>query len=241
MRVLSIDTSTAVGGVAVFDSDRGLLAEMRVNLIPKKNTHSEKLMPAIDYILKESDTALSAVDAYVAAAGPGSFTGLRVGINTVKGFALVTGKPVISISTFEGLALNFPFAKYPVCILLDARKEDIYGAAYSIGNSGSLDEIVTCGVYKIGEICEKLAGEKKVIFTGDASILYKDKLQELTDDNAIFAGIEHHYISPAALAAYGLKKLQSGAICDAKSFKPLYLKRPQGVTPGGRGVSNPKH
>ncbi|MBF0518410.1 MAG: tRNA (adenosine(37)-N6)-threonylcarbamoyltransferase complex dimerization subunit type 1 TsaB [Nitrospirae bacterium] len=230
MRVLSIDTSSSVGGVAVFDSDKGLMADMRVNLMPNKNTHSEKLMPAIDYILKESDTTLSAVDAYVAAAGPGSFTGLRVGINTVKGFALVSGKPVISISTFEGLALNFPFTKYPVCILLDARKEDIYGAVYSIGDSGSLDEIVACGVYKIGEICEKLAAEEKVIFTGDASVKYKKTLQQLTDNKALFAGIEHHSISPAALAAYGLKKLKAGAVSDAMTLKPLYLKRPQGVS-----------
>ncbi|QWR77594.1 tRNA (adenosine(37)-N6)-threonylcarbamoyltransferase complex dimerization subunit type 1 TsaB [Candidatus Magnetomonas plexicatena] len=230
MRVLSIDTSSTVGGVAVFDSDRGILADMRVNLIPKKNTHSEKLMPAIDYILKESDTTLSAIDAYVAVTGPGSFTGLRVGINTVKGFALVSGKPIISVSSFEGLALNFPFAKCPVCILLDARKDDIYVAVYSIGDSGSLDEIVTGGVYKIEEICDKLTREKKVIFTGDASIQYKDRLQELTHNNAIFASIEHHYISPAALAAYGLKKLKTGTISDAMTLKPLYLKRPQGVS-----------
>ncbi|MEO5358103.1 MAG: tRNA (adenosine(37)-N6)-threonylcarbamoyltransferase complex dimerization subunit type 1 TsaB [Nitrospirae bacterium YQR-1] len=228
MRLLCIDTSSTVGGVAVFDSVGGLLADLRVNLVPDKKTHSERLMPALDYILRESDTTVGSVDAFVVTTGPGSFTGLRVGINTVKGFALVSTKPVIPISTFEGLALNFPYTGYPVCVLLDARKDDLYGAVFSQQLNGDLKEIVQGGVYKLDEICEKLHG--RTILTGDGSIKYKDRLQQLLGDNALFCGTQHQYISPAAVAAAGLKKLNYGGGISAEMLKPLYLK-------GGGGQS----
>ncbi len=127
MKVLAIDTSTMLGGIAIVDDQFGLVIEIRLNV---KSTHSEKLMTSIDYALQQSRYKVSDMDCFAVAIGPGSFTGLRIGLSTVKGFSYATGKPIVSVSTLEALAYNFPFCQYPVCTMLDARKKEVYAALF---------------------------------------------------------------------------------------------------------------
>src|SRR5512140_2634782 len=104
MKILAIETSTMLGGVAIMDEAEGLVIEVRLNV---KTAHSERLMTGIDHALKQSGTAVSDIDVFGVATGPGSFTGLRIALSTVKGFAYATGKPVVSVPTLEAFAWNF--------------------------------------------------------------------------------------------------------------------------------------
>lgn len=133
MKVLAIDTSTLLGGVAVVDDLEGMVIEVRLNV---KSTHSERLMTTIDYALTQSGYTISDMDFFAAAIGPGSFTGLRIGLSTIKGFLYATGKPVVSVPTLETLARNFPFCRYPVCTMLDARKQEVYAALFEWKGEG---------------------------------------------------------------------------------------------------------
>ena len=126
MKILAIDTSTMLGGIAIMD-DLTLIAETRLNV---KSTHSERLMTEIEHCLKQSSLKISDIDVFAVAIGPGSFTGLRIGLSAVKGLSYATGKPIVSVPTLDALALNFPYSRYPVCTMLDARKKEVYAALF---------------------------------------------------------------------------------------------------------------
>src|SRR3990172_1127161 len=120
MYVRGIETSTKTGGAAVV-SETGLIAEYTLNV---EATYSERLMAAVDRVLADAGLAVSGLDGFAVSVGPGSFTGLRIGLSAVKGLALATGKPVAAVPTLRALAWNLPCSAYPVCPLLDARKNE---------------------------------------------------------------------------------------------------------------------
>jgi tRNA threonylcarbamoyladenosine biosynthesis protein TsaB len=220
MRVLAIDTSTMLGGVAVMDDLSGLIVEIRLNV---KSTYSEKLMTTVDYVLKKSGYKLSDIDFFAVSTGPGSFTGLRIGLSTVKGFAYATGKPIVSVPTLEALAYNFPFCLYPVCTLLDARKKEVYAALFKWEDEGFI-RLINEDSIRIDRFLEKLSVEK-AIFTGDGAILYRDKILSILDKRAIFALPDKMVPSPAHVASIGMKKALNGEFSEPISLIPSYIRR----------------
>ena len=126
MKVLGIDTSTPCASVGLAD-DGGVISEYLLN-VPV--THSERLLAAIHFVLKEAGCAMEALDGWAISLGPGSFTGLRIGVSTVKGLAYATGKPVVGVPTLDGLAAQISPTPYLICPILDARKKEVYTAFY---------------------------------------------------------------------------------------------------------------
>ena len=126
MRVLAIDTSSNVATVAVME-DELLLGEYILN---HKKTHSQKIMTMIEQILSELELNVQDIDIFAAAIGPGSFTGLRIGVATVKALAHATGKPVVSVGTLEALAYNVPYAEHIIVPIMDARRDNVFTASY---------------------------------------------------------------------------------------------------------------
>jgi len=122
MRILGIDTSTKYAGVAILEDDK-LIAESTMQFMA---THSEKLLPEIAHILNTMKIPIETIDYYAITAGPGSFTGIRVAVSTVKGLSFVTQKKVIPISTLEVMAWEFPFCNHHICPILDARKKRFF-------------------------------------------------------------------------------------------------------------------
>jgi tRNA threonylcarbamoyladenosine biosynthesis protein TsaB len=220
MRVLAIDTSTMFGGVAVMDELSGLIVEVRLSV---KSTYSERLMTTVDYALKKSGYKLSDIDFFAVSTGPGSFTGLRIGLSTVKGFAYATGKPIVSVPTLEALAYNFPFCPYPVCTLLDARKKEVYAALFKWENEGFI-RLISEDSIRIDRFLEKLSVEK-VVFIGDGAILYRDKILSILDKKAIFAPPDKMLPSPAHVASIGMKKALNGEFSEPISLIPSYIRR----------------
>jgi len=230
MKILAIDTSTMLGGIAITDDSLGLIAEVRLNV---KSTHSERLMTEIDHVLTQAGLTLSDMDVFAVAIGPGSFTGLRIGLSTVKGLSYATGKPIVSVPTLEALAWNFPYCNYPVCTMLDARKKEVYAALFLWDNNGFIRLIDEVAI-NVKELFKNVGSfsHERVIFTGEGVLLYRDKIIEGIGGKAILAPHEKMIPSPANVASLGIKKAQEGKFSEPISLVPFYIRRSEAEIKG---------
>ena len=194
-----------LGGVAIVDETAGLVAETRLNV---KTTHSERLMTAVHNTLRQSELSLDQIDAFAVAIGPGSFTGLRIGLSTVKGLSYATGKPVVTVPTLDAFAWNFPFCAYPVCLMLDARKGEVYAALYEWKDSGFRTSM-ECVSIKPDALLQTLQG--RVLFAGEGALLYREKILAMMQERALFAGLDKMVPAPANVAMLGMDKAVRGA------------------------------
>ncbi len=220
MFILGIETSTKTGSVAVL-SESGVIAQYSLSI---EVTHSERLMSTVDRVLTDIGIDAAQFDAFAVTIGPRSFTGLRIGLATTKGLALATGKPVAAVPTLEALARNLPFAEYPVCPLLDARKKEVYAALYRFEGT-ALVRVMHEAAVPIRQLAEKIPGT--VVFTGEASILYRDEIKTLFAKRCLFAPRSAALPSAATVAEIGLEMFKSGKYTDPDSLNPQYIRRPE--------------
>lgn len=181
MLILAIDTSTHSGSVALFHDEKGLIAEQFLNI--KKN-HSDTIMTAIDSLLKYAAVDIDDVEKIAVATGPGSFTGIRVGVGIAKGLVFGKNKKIVSINTLDLIANNISYTENYIMPLIDARKGRAYYSLYKFEN----EEVKKIEEYKDGTIEEFLENykDKKIIFTGDASYIYKETIKNIMKENAFF-------------------------------------------------------
>lgn len=221
MIVLSVDSSSKVATVAILKDDV-LLGEYILN---DKREHSVILMPLIETLLKECNLTIDDIDGYVVSKGPGSFTGLRIGMATVKGMSFGNNKPYISISSLDALAYNLISFNGIICPIMDALRENVYTALYK-NNNDSLEKIMNYTALDIDELVNLLKDKnEEVIFVGDG--LYKHK-KYICDNfpKAHFAPVHLNIIRASSLGELGLNLLKKG-ICDDSNSAPIYLKKPQ--------------
>lgn len=221
MIVLSIDSSSKVATVAILKDDV-LLGEYILN---DKREHSVILVPLIENLLKECNLTIDDIDGYVVSKGPGSFTGLRIGMATVKGMSFGNNKPYISISSLDALAYNLISFNGIICPIMDALRENVYTALYK-NNNDNLEKIMDYTAMDIDKLVDLLKTKNEdVIFVGDG--VYKHK-QYICDNfpKAHFAPTHLNIIRASSLGELGLKSLKDG-ICDDSNSSPIYLKKPQ--------------
>ena len=216
MRILGIDTSTKYAGVAIVEDDK-LIAESTMQFMA---THSEKLLPEIAHILNTIKIPIETIDYYAITAGPGSFTGLRVAVSTVKGLSFVTQKKVIPISTLEVMAWEFTFCNHQICPILDARKKEVFSALFKWKDNKIL-RIKEDSVSEIDNLIELI--NEKTVFTGSGAELYREKLVEKLGSKAIFPPFLYSYPSPCIVAYIGFQKINDAI--DAKELQPRYLRK----------------
>jgi len=217
MKILAIETSTMLGGVAIAD-EKGLIAETRLNV---KSTHSERLMATIDEQLRQSEMALADIDVFAVASGPGSFTGLRIGLSAAKGLCFATGRPLVMVPTLEAFARSFPFSKHPVCVMLDAHRGEVYAAVFT-WNGGFvklLDEVSAAPEDLFRDV------ESPVVLAGEGAKVYHERLVATLGERALFAPLEVMVPSPAHVAMLGLEKALKGEFTDASSAEPIYIRK----------------
>ncbi|NOZ24699.1 MAG: tRNA (adenosine(37)-N6)-threonylcarbamoyltransferase complex dimerization subunit type 1 TsaB [Nitrospirae bacterium] len=219
MLTLAVDTSTPVGGVSLYGSDSGLVGEVRLGI---RQTHSEQLMKAVDFLLKSSKTGIDEIDFYTIAIGPGSFTGLRVGLSTVKGLSFATGRPVAAVSTLEAFASSLAFTEKLICPLLDARKKEVYGGLFRWTGEG-LQKVAPEAALDIRSILALI--NEETVFAGSGAILYKDVIMDILGESARFPHESLMHPLPTALAAAGLHKAERGEFSDPVTLTPVYLRR----------------
>ncbi len=156
MKILGIDSSGMVASAAII-ADGVLASEFTVN---NKQTHSQTLLPMIEKVVDMSGVSLESLDAIAVAAGPGSFTGLRIGASTAKGMGLALKKPIVPVPTLEGLAYRVGVADGLICPMMDARRNQVYTGIYRIADSGleCLEEQCAVAIEEIGEKINALSG-----------------------------------------------------------------------------------
>jgi tRNA threonylcarbamoyladenosine biosynthesis protein TsaB len=234
MKILAIDTSGKTGSAAILDTDGGVSGSVSVELRaggPGGMTHSEGLMPCIDFLLRATGTMPRDIGLYALTIGPGSFTGLRIGLGAVKGFALATGAPVCALSSLECLAWNFPFPAYPVCAVIEARKDEVYAAVFKWEGAGfsAAPPIINPGVYAVDDLPGFITGggQETTILTGGGAAAHMKMLSDALGERAVFAPPDKMQISPAVVASLAFKRHMEGLHDDPAGLRPAYIKRPQ--------------
>ena len=218
MKVLAIETSTMLGGVALAD-DQGLIAEIRLNV---KSTHSERMMTAVDHVLRQSDTALDEIDVIAVAAGPGSFTGLRIGLSSAKGLCFASGRPLVLVPTLEAFAWNFPYAAYPVCLMLDARKGEVYAAIFRWQHGGFVP-VVSEKSLRPEDVLSGIDGP--VVLAGEGVRIYHERIVAAIGSRALIAPHGKMVPMPSNIAMLGIRKALSGEFSDPALAEPLYIRK----------------
>ena len=220
MKILSLDTSATVATVALLDGDK-LLAEQMTN---NGNTHSETILPMIEEALSTADLKISDVDLFACSGGPGSFTGVRIGVATLKGLAFGSDKPCVAVSTLEALAENLKCCGGLICPVMNARRSQVYTALF-ISDGQSIKRVTEDEAMSIAELDEMLSKyDAPVSFCGDG---YDITLAALTKTKAKNVPLRLRYQSATSVAEVALAKYSAGEYTDDAGLKVTYLRPSQ--------------
>ncbi|MEG0692838.1 MAG: tRNA (adenosine(37)-N6)-threonylcarbamoyltransferase complex dimerization subunit type 1 TsaB [Oscillospiraceae bacterium] len=219
---MAVDTSAKVTSVAVVD-ENGILAEFNSDT---KLTHSQALMPMIEAMLSCSKLSLEDIDGFACAVGPGSFTGLRIGIGAIKGLAYGKNKPCVGISTLDGLTYNLKGFDGIVCAAMDARCNQVYTSISESSKDGLTALHDDCAI-SIDELADLLKSYKKnIFFVGDGANLCYNRLKQKLD-NIILSSELVKYQRASSIGFLALEKLKNGQAVTASKLMPVYLRLPQ--------------
>jgi tRNA threonylcarbamoyladenosine biosynthesis protein TsaB len=213
MRVLALETSTLAGGVALVDGER-LVAEYVLDV---SVTHSERLMAAVDRLLADARWAPRDLEGIAVSIGPGSFTGLRIGVSTAKGLAWALGVPIAAVPTLDAMAATLPWAALPVCPVLEARRAEVYASLYRHDGDGLRREWEYLALAP-AELAARLTEPTLLIGDGAAGI---------TSPHARRPPPPRRVPSPACVAVLGRERLRLGDSVGAAELTPLYLRPSQ--------------
>ena len=218
MKILSINTSSNICAAAILE-DTYLIKEIAID---DANTHSIKLMPTIDDLLQSTNLSISDIDLFACDKGPGSFTGIRIGISTIKAFCDVTNTPSVGISSLEALAYSSNF-KGLICALIDAKHDNVYYGLFEHKNGvyTQIGEFLADNIHNITEILKIC--NKPVFFVGNGSMIYQDVLKSSLSKNALiqddiaYMNLSAYHTGRAAFAAFYNNEI--------RPMSPLYLKK----------------
>jgi tRNA threonylcarbamoyladenosine biosynthesis protein TsaB len=218
MYVLGIDTSTPCGSVGLAN-DAEAISEYLLN-VPV--THSERLLSAIHFVLKEAGCAMETLDGWAVSLGPGSFTGLRIGVSTVKGLAFATGKPVVGVPTLDGLAAQISPTPYLICPILDARKKEVYTAFYRYNQKDLLVRLSDYHAIRPDLLIKEV--KEKTIFVGNGASMYGEILRTALPSLALFPATPLHLFHGSMVAKLGVDLLLKEDTLDTATFSPIYVR-----------------
>ncbi len=220
MKILSLDTTAEVCTSALCDGNK-LVAEMTVNT---GNTHSQTLLPVIEQILKISEMSIDDIDGFACSTGPGSFTGVRIGVSTVKGIAYGKDKPCVSISTLEALAYNLNGFDGIICPVMNARRNQVYNALFEC-KSGELTRLCADRALSIDELDEELSDQSSPIYlVGDG---YDITFNGFKKTSPCYVPERLRVQSAYSVARCALKKLEAGEKLTDSELVPIYLRPSQ--------------
>jgi len=218
MLTLAFDISSKTAAVALLRDDVILYdAIINVDL-----NHSEVLLPAIDQVCLQTRIKISEIDLFACTIGPGSFTGLRIGVSTLKGLMLATGKPAVGISSLTALALNLGKSSKIICSVMDAGRGQVYTAYYRYNENGLLDQIGTDKAVDLREIIHN--PEEEIIFVGDGAIKYAGIINNTKNEKINIASAAQQYIRASSVGILGREKYNRNELINAETFVPVYLR-----------------
>ncbi len=215
---LAFDTSSKTVAVAILQDDVILYdAIINVDL-----NHSEVLLPAIDQACLQTRIKISEIDLFACTIGPGSFTGLRIGVSTLKGLMLATGKPAVGISSLAALALNAGKNSKIICSVMDAGRGQVYFAFYRYNKGGFLDQIGTDKTVDPRDIIHN--PEQEIIFVGDGAIKYAGIISNTKTKKINIASAAQPYIRASSVGILGREKYSRNELLNAEAVVPVYLR-----------------
>jgi tRNA threonylcarbamoyladenosine biosynthesis protein TsaB len=220
MPILAIDTATLVSSVALATEDN-LLAEITLQT---KKTHSELLMPHIAKLMDMAQVAKADLKGVAVSIGPGSFTGLRIGLSTAKTLAYALHIPVVGVPTLAAMAYGCPVPGVILAPMLDAQKGNVYQALFE-WHQGELKEIQPAIVTEVTAALESLSQqERPVIVMGESAVMYRDKIEQI-GKNLILAAPHVVIQRASSVAGLGYKLIKQGVRHDVMGLEPLYIRR----------------
>jgi tRNA threonylcarbamoyladenosine biosynthesis protein TsaB len=223
MRILGIDTSSTVATVAVLNEEK-LESEIFLN---HKLQHSVILFPMIEEVLKMLQLTIDDIDAVAVSGGPGSFTGLRIGVAAAKGIAQGGSKKFIGISSLDAIAFQQSGFDGAICPIMDALRDNIYTGLFT-WQRGEFFKLWDYDALHIDELLEKLLDRgEKVMFCGDAVSIHKEKIIEKLIDKAYFAPLSSSMPRASSIAELALSRLKNGEEDNIYTYSPIYIRKSQ--------------
>jgi tRNA threonylcarbamoyladenosine biosynthesis protein TsaB len=217
MLTLAFDSSSKTVSVSLL-RDRAVLYEAIIN---NDLNHSEVLLPAIDEAIRLTGVALSAIDLFACTLGPGSFTGLRIGVSTLKGLMMATGKPAVGVSALAAVALNVNNQNAVIGPMMDAGRGQVYLAYYRYDEDGVLRQLEAERALNPESIADYL--KEDVIYVGDGAIKYADVIRSLSNEITI-APAKQQYICASAVGILAFEKYRQNDLLDLSACVPFYLR-----------------
>ena len=217
MKILAIDTSTTHSSCAVMDNNN-IVGDFSIN---QSMSHNEILLVMVDEMLKKLNIDIEDIDLFVAVTGPGSFTGIRIGVTVVKALAMALNKPIVAVNTLEALSFGV-FSDKKKIPLIDARGERVYYGVYEGINN---ENIVAPALLTIDELLEEFSDKGEYVFVGDCVNLYKDRILE-NKNFEITPACLNSCISKNA-CVIGKEKYERGDISDCFNLSPEYVRLSQ--------------
>lgn len=217
MKVLGIDTSTPIGSIGLIEGN-DFTAEHTLNIT---QVHSSRLMPAINQVLKWGNLTVHNLDACAVGIGPGSFTGVRIGVGTAKSLCYAIKKPIIGVSTLEAIAFNLRYAKGMICPILDARRDEVYGAVFHGGATLTRKSEDIC--VSIEELLNCV--ESSAVFVGDGLGKYAEAVRERFGADVILADSTFNVPRGTNIARIGRERLLRGDSDDYFGLVPNYIRK----------------
>jgi tRNA threonylcarbamoyladenosine biosynthesis protein TsaB len=219
MRILAVDTATAWESMAILEEE-SIRAEY---LIKVGASHSACLLPAVEHMFRQCSLSPEDVDAYAVGLGPGSFTGVRIAVATIKGMAMARGKLAVGIPTLDAMARAFSCFSLPFCPLIDARRGDVYAALYRPDAHGMLSRSTPFMVLAPQDL-RSIVGDERVIFAGDALMHYRQSIEQALGARARFAPPESWYPRASVIGIMALELLKSGKADPSAPLIPIYVR-----------------
>lgn len=222
MKILAVDTSATAASVAVAEENK-LIGEFSINTAL---THSQTLMPMVDELLKNTGLSVNDIDAVAVNAGPGSFTGVRIGVAAVKGIAFPKNLSCVSVSTLESMAYNMLGNDCIVCSVMDARCSQVYNALFRVKGC-TVTRMTDDRALSLTDLKNELRNiNEKVVLVGDGAVLCSKFLGEELE-NIMLAPFNNRIQTASSVAYAAFEKINNGETVKADELMPVYLRLPQ--------------
>ncbi|MDP4121041.1 MAG: tRNA (adenosine(37)-N6)-threonylcarbamoyltransferase complex dimerization subunit type 1 TsaB [Bacillota bacterium] len=216
--ILSLDSSAGAASVCLYNGEK-VIGQFFINA---KLTHSETLMPMIAELLDNTRINIHDVDCFAVSSGPGSFTGLRIGISAIKGMAFAENKPCVSVSTLLAMDAQIEYENYIICAVMDARCNQVYNALFKNHQRLTDDRAITIDELKI----ELKGYNERILFVGDGAELCYNAIKE-ENENVFIAPLHLRYQSAYGVAFAATQKYKNKEFLSAVELSPVYLRLPQ--------------
>ena len=229
MILVALETSSFVAGIAVTDEDRVLIeSSLQVGTV-----FAERLPVMLEQALKDADVPFDRINGFAVSIGPGSYTGLRVGLGLAKGLAFTTGKPLVTVPTLDTIALCVPYSKYPVHAVLDARRQKIYTAEYDT-SGGMPDRRSPYQATTLDSLMNSVT--TPVVFAGPGAREYQTPINQALGNNALFLPSEAS-LRAASVAFLGREAMHRGEQASLYEVEPMYIRSPDFTRQPARPVA----